>query len=221
MTRFFDIIFSSLAIILLFPFMMPIMFLLKITGEHDIFYRQKRIGYNGKPFNVLKFATMLRDSPNLAGGLITALKDPRLLPLGSFLRKTKINELPQLLNIFLGQMSIIGYRPFAEVHYNLYSTEVKTSIGKIRPGLSGIGSIIFKNEEEILHTVDDKEYFHDKVITPYKGQLEMWYVEHRNLYTYFMLIFLTVWAFLKPNNKVVYKIFKELPPIPFELDEYL
>jgi lipopolysaccharide/colanic/teichoic acid biosynthesis glycosyltransferase len=201
--------------------MAPIMLLLKLTGEHDIFYRQKRIGYGGKPFYVLKFATMLRNSPNLAGGLITAPKDPRLLPLGNFLRKTKINELPQLLNILLGQMSIIGYRPFAETHYNLYSDEVKTSIGKIRPGLSGIGSIIFKDEEEILHIVDDREYFHDKVITPYKGQLEMWYVEHQNLYTYLMLISLTVWAFIKPKSKVIYKIFKDLPLCSPELKQYL
>jgi len=221
MIRFFDIVFSGIAIIFLFPFMLPIMLLLKLTGEHDIFYRQKRIGRGGKPFYVLKFATMLRDSPNLPGGLITAPKDPRLLPMGSFLRKTKINELPQLVNIFLGQMSIIGYRPFAEAHYKLYSEEVKKSIGKIRPGLSGIGSIVFKDEEDILHIVDDRDYFHDKIITPYKGQLEMWYVEHHNLYTYFILIFLTIWAFIKPKSKAVYKLFKDLPPCPSELKQYL
>lgn len=221
MIRFFDIVFSCLAIIILLPFVIPIMFILKLTGEHDIFYRQKRIGRGGKPFYVLKFATMLRDSQNMAGGLITAPKDPRLLPLGSFLRKTKINELPQLINILLGEMSIIGYRPFAETHYNLYLKEVKTSIGKLRPGLSGTGSIIFKNEEEILHIVDDREYFHDNVITPYKGQLEMWYVEHQNLYTYFILIFLTVWAFIKPSSKAIYKMFKDLPHCPSELEKYL
>jgi len=118
-------------------------------------------------------------------------------------------------------MSIIGYRPFAETHYNLYSSEVKASIGRIRPGLSGIGSIIFKEEEEILHIVDDREYFHDKVITPYKGQLEMWYVNHQNLYTYFMLIFLTIWAFINPKSKAIYKLFKDLPPCPSELEQYL
>jgi lipopolysaccharide/colanic/teichoic acid biosynthesis glycosyltransferase len=221
MLRILDIVISLTAIIILFPFMLPIMLLLKITGEHDIFYLQKRIGYKGKPFNVLKFATMLRDSPNLAGGLITAPEDPRLLPLGSFLRKTKINELPQLLNIFLGQMSIIGYRPFAEAHYNLYSNEIKASIGEIRPGLSGIGSIIFKDEEDILHRVNDREYFHDKVITPYKGELEKWYVEHRNLCNYFTLIFLTLLAFIKPKNKTIYKLFKDLPPCPVELKKFL
>lgn len=219
--RFFDILFSSIAIIILTPFMLPIMLALKLTGEHYIFYLQPRVGRGGRDFNVLKFATMLRDSPNLPGGLITAKNDPRLLPLGKFLRATKINELPQLINVLLGQMSIVGYRPFAEVHYNLYSDEVKAKIKKIRPGLSGVGSIIFKNEEEILHNVENKEFFHDKIITPYKGRLECWYVDHQNLYTYFMVIFLTVWAFIRPKSKAIYKVFKDLPACPLELRNYL
>jgi lipopolysaccharide/colanic/teichoic acid biosynthesis glycosyltransferase len=201
--------------------MIPIAILLKVSGEHDVFYHQKRIGKKGKPFFVLKLATMLRNSPNLPGGLITGVNDPRLLPMGKFLRATKINELPQLINIFLGDMSVVGYRPFAEVHYNLYSDEVKSQINRIRPGLTGVGSIIFKNEEQILHSVPDREYLHDKVITPYKGQLECWYVQHRNLLNYFLLIFLTVWAFVRPGNKLIYRIFKDLPPCPPELAGYL
>ena len=114
-----------------------------------------------------------------------------------------------------------GYRPFAEVHYNLYSDEVKSEIKKICPGLTGVGSIIFKNEEQILHSVPDREYLHDKVITPYKGQLECWYVQHRNLLNYFLLIFLTVWAFIRPGSKLIYRIFKDLPSCPPELAEYL
>ncbi|MDR2409882.1 MAG: sugar transferase, partial [Bacteroidales bacterium] len=114
MVRFFDILFSGIAIVILFPFMIPVMIVLKLTGEHYIFYTQVRIGKHGLPFKIFKFATMLKDSPNLLGGLITAPDDSRLLPTGKFLRKTKINELPQLLNIFIGQMSFVGYRPFAE-----------------------------------------------------------------------------------------------------------
>ena len=117
MTRFFDILFSGLAIIILFPFMIPIMIGLKLTGEHDIFYGQPRIGKHGKEFKVLKFATMLKNSPNMAGGLFTSENDPRILPMGKFLRKTKINELPQLLNIFVGQMSVIGFRPTVKKHW--------------------------------------------------------------------------------------------------------
>jgi lipopolysaccharide/colanic/teichoic acid biosynthesis glycosyltransferase len=161
--------------------MIPVMIALKLTGEHDIFYTQIRIGKYGKPFRVLKFVTMLRDSPNLPGGLITAPNDPRFLPLGNFLRKTKINELPQLLNIFVGEMSIVGYRPFAEKHWTLYTSEVQSHIKTICPGLTGIDSIIFHNEEEILHSVSDRDYFHDTIITTYKGKLECWYVQNRNI----------------------------------------
>ncbi|MBD5434836.1 MAG: sugar transferase, partial [Treponema sp.] len=96
MIRFFDILFSGIAIVILLPFMLPVMVALKLTGEHDIFYCQERIGKGGKPFGVLKFATMLRNSPNMAGGVLTQKDDPRILPMGKFLRKTKINELPQL-----------------------------------------------------------------------------------------------------------------------------
>lgn len=221
MLRFFDIIFSTIAILILFFFMLPIMLALKLTGEHDVFYTQERIGKGGKPFRVLKFATMLRDSPNLSGGLITAPNDPRLLPLGKFLRKTKINELPQILNIFAGQMSVVGYRPFAKTHYDLYSDEVKKYINTICPGLTGIGSIIFRNEEEILHSVHDREYFHDKIITPYKGQLESWYVQHKNMKNYFLIIFCTILVIFNSKNKFWRSVFRDLPEIPKELTAYL
>lgn len=189
MIRFFDIVLSVIAIIIIFPFIIPVIIALKLTGEHDIFYKQTRIGENGKSFLVLKFATMLRDSPNLPGGLITTPDDPRLLPLGKFLRKTKINELPQLINIFIGQMSFVGYRPFAEDHYTLYSSDVKQVINIIRPGLTGIGSIVFRNEEEILHSVSNRDYFHDEIITPFKGDLECWYVKHKSVKNYFLYSF--------------------------------
>ena len=221
MTRFFDILFSGLAIIILFPFMLPIIIGLKLTGEHDVFYLQERIGKGGKPFKVFKFATMMRNSANMKGGLVTLKDDPRILPMGKFLRKTKINELPQLINIFIGNMSVIGYRPFVKKHYDLYSDEVKTEINKIVPGLSGIGSVVFRDEEDILHTVEDPNNFHDNIITPYKGQLECWYVNHRSVTNYFKLIFATVLVVLNPKSKVWQKWFKDLPPVPDNLKEYI
>lgn len=221
MIRFFDILFSAMAIIVLLPFMLPIMIMLMLTGEHDIFYTQVRIGKGGKPFKVLKFATMLRNSPSMSGGLITAPDDPRLLPLGKFLRKTKINELPQILNIFIGQMSVVGYRPFAEQHYAVYSDEVKERINTIRPGLTGIGSIVFRNEEEILHSVSDRDSFHDEVITPYKGKLECWYVKHQTVRNYFLIIFCTAVVVLNSKSNIWRKLFKNIPEIPVELKKYL
>ena len=221
MTRFFDILFSGLAMLVLFPFMLPIVIGLKLTGEHDIFYLQERIGKGGKSFKVFKFATMMRNSSSMAVGLDTLKDDPRILPKGKFLRKTKINELPQLINIFIGNMSVIGYRPFVKEHYDLYSDEVKVEINKIVPGLSGIGSVVFRDEEDILHTVEEPNYVHDKIITPYKGSLECWYVEHRNVANYFKLIFATVVVVLKPESKVWQKWFKDLPPVPENLKEYI
>lgn len=224
MTRFFDILFSGIAIIILFPFMIPIMIGLKLTGEHDIFYGQERIGKGGKPFKVLKFATMLRNSPNLAGGLYTAENDPRILPMGKFLRKTKINELPQLINIFKGDMSVIGYRPFVPSHFEKYSDDVKRAMATSRPGLSGIGSIAFRNEEEILQKFKDtkeKDDFHNNVITPYKGKLEKWYIKHKNIGLYFKLIFMTIEAVLHPESKKWRTAFKDLPPVPKKLDPYI
>lgn len=221
MIRFFDILFSSLAILILLPFMIPIMIGLKLTGEHDIFYIQERIGKGGKPFGVLKFATMLRNSPNMAGGVLTQKNDPRILPMGKFLRKTKINELPQLINIFLGQMSVIGPRPQAKRHYELYSHEVKSAIDTIPPGLSGLGSVVFRDEEDMLNNVEDRDSFHDTVIAPYKGQLEIWFTQHRTLSTYFKLIWLTVLAVLNPSSNAWKTSFKDLPPVPAELEKYI
>jgi lipopolysaccharide/colanic/teichoic acid biosynthesis glycosyltransferase len=212
MLRLFDILFSLLALIVLTPFMIPIMVGLKLTGEHDIFYLQKRVGRGGKDFKVFKFATMLRNSPSLSGGVLTQKNDPRILPLGNFLRKTKINELPQLINILKGEMSMVGPRPQARAHYDLYSTDVKQAIDRIPPGLTGIGSVVFRDEESLLDQIAvDRDQFHDSVIAPYKGELEVWFVAHRNLYTYFMLIILTAWAVPFPKTRIHKRLFKSLP----------
>ena len=150
MTRLLDIIISGAAIIVLLPVFIPVIIILRLTGEGEIFYLQERVGKDAKTFKVLKFATMLKDSPNLSGGFLTQKGDPRVLPFGRFLRKSKINELPQLFNILIGEMSFIGPRPQAPIHFNLYSDEQKQYISQLRPGLTGIGSLIFRDEEGIL-----------------------------------------------------------------------
>jgi lipopolysaccharide/colanic/teichoic acid biosynthesis glycosyltransferase len=203
---------------MLFPFMLPIMIILKLTGEHYIFYKQMRVGRYGKEFPLLKFATMLKDSPNLPGGLFTLEDDPRILPMGKFLRKTKINELPQLVNILIGQMSVVGYRPLVPQGYVMYSEETKQLLYKVKPGLSGIGSIILRNEEEILKRIEDKKDFYKNVIMPYKEQLESWYIENRNLLTYFKIIIVTVLVVMKPSSCMWYSFFKNMPPTPREIE---
>jgi lipopolysaccharide/colanic/teichoic acid biosynthesis glycosyltransferase len=221
MTRFFDIILSGIAIIILFPFMIPIMIGLKLTGEHYIFYGQTRVGRYAKDFKLFKFATMLKDSPNLPGGLYTSTNDPRMLPMGKFLRKTKINELPQLINILIGQMSIVGYRPTVRGHYEAFPDAVKQKLYNLKPGLTGLGSIVFRNEVEILQQFEDKKYFHREIINPYKGTLECWYAAHNGIINYFRIIFITAFVVLSGNSSIWKKVFRDLPLIPPELKPYI
>ena len=118
MDRFFDILLSSLAISFFSIILLPVIIILRLTGEGEIFYLQKRIGKNNKEFYLLKFATMLKNSSKMQNGTVTIKNDPRVLPFGKFLRKSKINELPQLFNILKGDMSIIGPRPQTPNYFN-------------------------------------------------------------------------------------------------------
>ena len=135
MIRIFDFILSLIAIIFLLPIFILIIPILKFTGEGEVFYYQSRIGFKGKKFYIIKFATMKKDSPNLEGGMLTIDNDPRILPLGHFLRATKINELPQIFNILLGNMSIIGPRPLTEEIISYYDQESRDIILSSKPGL--------------------------------------------------------------------------------------
>ncbi len=217
--RFFDILFSSIAILLFSPLLLVVALILKLTNDDDIFYRQARVGKGGEIFWVYKFTTMVKNSESMGHGTITMKNDSRVFPFGKFLRKTKINELPQLFNILKGDMSIVGPRPLPMERYRTYSDAVKKSINQVLPGLSGIGSIIFRNEEEIFaHVDEDKVRFYDEVIAPYKGRLEQWYVQNQSLYLYFLVVFLTAFIVLFPSVKVNYsRLFKGLPPTPARL----
>lgn len=222
MTRFFDILLSFLAMVVLLPFMLPIMIGLKLTGEGYIFYLQPRVGRGGRDFMVFKFATMLKDSPNLPGGFITQDKDPRILPMGNFLRKTKINELPQLINIFLGQMSIVGPRPIVRAHLDLYPEATRKAVLDQTPGLTGLGSLVFRDEEGLLNRMGgDRKAAHDEIIAPYKGELELWFSRRRSLGSYFALIFLTAWAVIRPSSQCYKRVFRDLPPPPESLRDHL
>lgn len=217
MTRFLDVLFSTLALLFLSPLLLPIALILRLTGEGEVFFCQQRVGKGGKPFGLMKFATMLKESPNLGTGTVTLKDDPRVLPAGRFLRKTKINELPQLLNILKGEMSIIGPRPQTPRCFDAFPPEAQTEIIKVRPGLSGIGSIVFRDEEDLMDQAEDADRFYDDVIMPYKGELEFWYVEHQSVWLYFQLIFLTAWVILSPKSELHTKWLKGLPAQPESL----
>jgi len=215
MKRFFDIISSAAAISILFPLLLPVMIILRFTGEGYIFYSQKRVGKGGGVFDLLKFATMLKDSPNMAGGDITTGRDPRVLPLGRFLRKTKINELPQLFNIFKGDISVVGPRPLTPKNFDYYNEEVKEAISSLKPGLTGIGSIVFRDEESILaNSAKAPIDCYREDISPYKGQLEIWYRNNQSFITDMKLIFLTAWVIVFPESRLYEKILKGLPERP-------
>jgi len=221
MERFFDIVFSGLSLLVLAPLLVSIALILRLTGEREVFFLQERIGRDGKVFKLFKFATMLKNSPNIGTGTVTMKEDPRVLPVGKFLRKTKINELPQLLNIFFGNMSVIGPRPLTSQTFNSYSFSTQEIVKRVRPGLSGIGSIIFRGEEDIMHGASASIDFYDRVIAPYKGKLEEWFILNKGLYIYFLAIFVTVLAVLIPSTQIAWKVFKDLPESPLELKEVL
>ena len=219
--RLFDILFSSLALSLLLPLFIPVALILRLTGEGEIFFSQKRVGKGGKLFNLLKFATMLKDSPSIGSGTVTLKDDPRVLPFGKFLRKTKINELPQLINILIGDMSVVGPRPQTPRCFEVFPKDLQPVISSIRPGLSGLGPVVFRDEENILSEISKSVDFYDQVIAPYKGDVEAYYIKVIGIFSYFKIIFLTLWVVLFPKSGAVWKVFANIPAPPDSLKEFL
>jgi len=218
MKRVFDLVLVVPALIILAPLLIPVIVVLRLTGEGEVFYRQERVGRNGKPFGLLKFATMLKESPAIGAGLFTEKDDPRILPFGRFLRKSKINELPQLLNIFLGDMSIVGPRPQVKSHFDVFPADVKKEIVSLTPGLTGVGSIVFRNEEQLIQNSGRPyEDFYNNVIAPYKGELELWYKKNQSLLLDIKLVFITAWSVLFSGSNLHRQLLKGLPVPPSEL----
>ena len=211
--RFLDVVVSVIALLFLLPIFIPIIIVLRFSAEHEVFYFQERYGIHNSKFKIWKFATMLKNSMNIGTGSITLQNDPRVTKIGAFLRKTKINELPQIINILKGDISLVGPRPLVTKTFSAYSEEVQSKIYNIKPGLTGIGSIIFRDEESIISSVNDEDHheFYKRVIAPYKGDLEMWYQKHCSFLLDLQLIFMTAWVILVPTSKLYEKWFKDLP----------
>lgn len=212
MKRALDILLSLVALIVLSPLLILVVLVLRCTGEGCVFHRQLRVGRGGRGFHLYKFVSMVKDSPNLPGGLLTAKNDPRILPVGRILRAAKVNEIPQLLNVLRGDMSLIGPRPQAREHFAMFPEHVKREIIKVRPGLSGIGSIIFRDEESILAGCGmDQRDFYENDIAPYKGELELWYIRHQSVALDFLLILLTLRVIVCPESDYCFKWLRDLP----------
>ncbi len=217
MTRFLDVVLSFLALSVLTPLLLLLVIILRCTGEGEIFYIQQRAGRGGKSFGLYKFATMLKNSPNMGAGEITVQGDPRVLPFGRFLRKTKLNELPQLWNILIGDMSLVGPRPMVLNTYALYSETARLKLNDLRPGLTGIGSIVFRDEESYFADRAEPMKFYSEHIVPYKSDLELWFVENNTLWLYLKVIFVTAWIVIFPSSGIVEKAFKDIPSLPKSL----
>ena len=215
--RVMDIIFSILALLLLVPLFVPIILLLLLTAEGYVLYFQERLGYKNKPFQIWKFATMLKNSLQMGSGTITLKDDFRVTSVGKFLRKTKLNELPQIVNILKGDISFVGPRPLILSSFEVYPESIQSKIYNVKPGLTGIGSIIFRDEESLLSAIKDEDphVYYQKVIAPYKGELELWYQQNRSFTTDLKILFITAWVVLFPSNLLVYKVFKDIPARKF------
>lgn len=215
MKRLLDILLSGLGILIVLPICIPIALILRFTGEREIFYTQNRIGRNGVPFGLLKFATMRKNSSSMGAGNITLKNDPRVLPVGKVLRKTKLNEVPQLWNIFNGDMSVVGPRPLPKSNYEMIPEEFRKRTTVLKPGLTGAASIIFRDEEEFLADhADDPQGFYRDHIAPFKGRLEVWYLENQSFFLDLVIIFLTAWVVLFPKSQLHNRLLKGLPAHP-------
>ncbi|MDB9963295.1 sugar transferase [Pseudomonadales bacterium] len=217
MKRLLDVVLSFLALVVLAPFLLLVVVILRCTGEGEVFYIQERVGRGGNSFGLYKFATMLKNSPNIGAGEITVRGDPRVLPFGKFLRRTKLNELPQLWNIFIGDMSVVGPRPMVLNTYSHYPEEARQKLDTMRPGLTGIGSIVFRDEERYLADRDKPMEFYREHIIPYKCELELWYCENNTIGLYIKIILVTAWVVVFSSRAIVDRVFEGIPSLPDSL----
>ena len=210
--RLIDILIALVTIVILSPVFIVVIILLSITGEREVFYLQNRVGYQNNRFGIIKFATMLKNSPNMGTGSLTLRNDPRVTSVGRILRMTKINELPQVFNVLKGDMSIVGPRPQMEIDFMAYSEDVRERIYNVRPGITGVGSILFRDEEKIISESElSPRDCYEQVIAPYKGEVEMWYQSHASIWTDIKIILCTAWVIIFKGWSVVWRLFQDLP----------
>lgn len=189
--RLFDAIFSLLGVIILFPVFVVVSLIIKENSPGPVFFKGERMGKNGVPFKIYKFRTMVVDADK-KGGPSTASDDPRLTKTGLFLKKYQLDELPQLINVFLGQMSLVGPRPEVKVYVDMMTDEEKKIILSVRPGMTDWASLWDFHEGEVLKGSDDPEKTYMEKIRPEKIRLQMKYVKEKSLLVDFKIIFQTI-----------------------------
>lgn len=209
--RLFDIVTSVIALTLLSPIMLLVMLILRFTGEGSVFFRQERIGKDNKPFTVTKFTTMVQGASKQGNGGFTTKGDDRILPFGRFLRKSKIDELPQIWHIITGEMSWVGPRPLIPSQHAMYSDDFKHVTEELAPGITGIGSLTFRNETEVLTRASDHAACYQYEIIPYKADLELWYYENHTLWMDILMMWLTFFAVFAPKSNILRSIYPTIP----------
>ena len=195
MIRFFDIFFSFLGILLLFPGFLLLYISICLESRGSGFYRQLRVGRYGKDFYVYKFRSM-RVGADKQGLITVGGRDPRITRIGYFIRKYKLDELPQLFNVLKGDMSLVGPRPEVRKYVDLY-TEEQRKVLSVRPGITDYASIEYVDENTILGQADDADKAYVELIMPDKIRYNMKYINNRSLKEYFKIIFLTFWSIVR------------------------
>ena len=191
--RAFDILCSFLGLTVLSPVLLVVSVLVAVPSPGGVFFRQVRIGKDGKPFRIFKFRSMRKDN---AGLKITTGNDSRITPVGRFLRKSKVDELPQLINVLIGDMSFVGPRPEVADYVDLY-TPYQRQVLQVRPGITGLASIRFRNENDLLTASDDPNRTYIEQIMPKKIELDLEYIPHASVFYDIKLIFQTFAAVIK------------------------
>ncbi len=194
MKRILDIFFSSIGLVIISPLFIVISILITLDSKGGIFYKQKRIGKKGKEFYLLKFRSMNRGSDKK--GLLTVGADNRITKIGKFIRKYKIDELPQLINVLKGDMSLVGPRPEVKKYVDLYSEEQKKVLS-VRPGITDFASIEYFDENELLAKSDKPEETYIELIMPEKINMNMKFIDNPSIKNYFVVIFKTLLKIFK------------------------
>ena len=213
--RLLDLTIAMSGLFLLAPLLIIISAWIKIKEGGDVLYFQKRMGYKNQPFYLWKYRTMIPDSTSKGSGALTLGNDPRITPSGRFLRAYKLDEIPQVMNVVKGDISIVGPRPVPIKNYEAYPENVKRRVYDSPPGITGIGSLIFRREGEILADCgEDPNVFYKNEIAPYKAALELWYHKNASLWMDFKIMLLTIWVVFNRNDQVIFNFFESIPQHP-------
>jgi lipopolysaccharide/colanic/teichoic acid biosynthesis glycosyltransferase len=217
--RAFDFLVALIALVVVSPVLLVLAIIIKLTSEGPVFYRGVRIGLDGKPFHIFKFRTMVINAEKL-GGSATAEDDPRITAIGRFIRRNKLDEFPQFINVLVGDMSLVGARPEVKKYVDMYSQEEK-AILELRPGITDWASIWNSNEAAVLEGSSDPEKTYEELIRPTKLALQLFYTRNHSLWVDVKILFHTAaklvfedWTprELEPYGKIrTYKMVSQVP----------